>query len=290
MGDYWLFQGSHLIIYITGIMVSFSKIRYQKQPAILAIIVYSILTFILVTKIGYELGYLTIAAFLVGIFLGREDTGGSYRQPIIVAGISILLIAIPSIWYQIFGYSPFLRFISFICSISAELGLLIALYGWRDYSNMKPLVTQEVHASAIPAVASGVDAAGQVNPAEPGNGVFDKEDFLPFAVGVMVLGGLFIVPVVYGVILDIEYQQAILSSLISSGIFLYAHDQRGNFSFIRFMGGFLFVLFIIVRAAAEHRVENNVFLAGGIVGFILMYACGWASIAIARFFRRKFSS
>ena len=233
--------------------------------------------------------YLALTALLVSVFLGRKDTGGSYKEPAIVVGISILLTAIGIIMsHSLYGVSP-LHFVVLICEVSGMIGLLMALYGWRNDQYLKPLAGEEIKAEAISTVGPVDAAPGQANPVKPNTGMFEKEDFIPYIAGVMGLGGLLVVPMVWGHLTGMEYPEAILPSLLSCGVFVYAHDERGNFSFGKFFIGFLFVFLAIMRAAAKygHGGAKPMFMAGGLLGYILMLACGWAGIAVARFFRKS---
>jgi hypothetical protein len=295
----------YLIVFILGVMISVQKRRYQGQPASLAIIAYGVLIIVLIMRVLqgawifwardkgmpiqeyhtllYNLGcvriavhYLALTALFVGVFLGRKDTGGSYKEPAIVAGISILLTGTGIIMGRsLNGASP-LHIVVMVFQISAMIGLLIALYGWRNDQYLKPLTGQEVKASADSAV-------------KPNVGMFEKEDFIPFIAGVMVFAGLLVVPIVWGQLTGISYAQAIVPSLVSCCIFVYAHDERGNFSFGKFLIGFLFLFLAMMRATAKygHGGARPMFFAGGILGYVVMLACGWAGIAVARFLRKS---
>lgn len=308
-----------LIIDIIGMVISIKKRRYQKQPASLAIIAYGTLIILLLINLAQNIWiswaesqdmlysprsmssirslstiiavvhYIVLAALMVGVFIGRKDTGGSYKKPVIIVVTVILwqLITSPIFASVTFPYIFYLPFVFLICTISTKIALLVALYGWRNDAGLKPLAENQSQASVV-AIASDTATNDYANSVPSNKGVFEEKDYIPFAAGILVLGGIVIVPIVWAQIVDIYYPQALFPSLLSCAIFIYAHDKRGNFSLGKFLLGFLVVLFQIMRTTAEHGVsEQPMFLAGGIVGFLIMYACGWAGIMIARFFRRK---
>ncbi|MBZ0166245.1 MAG: hypothetical protein K8I00_05510, partial [Candidatus Omnitrophica bacterium] len=119
-------------------------------------------------------------------------------------------------------------------------------------------------------------------------GVYREQDHIPYIIGTMVFGGLGVVPLVYGMLSKISYQDSLVPALVSCGIFLFAHDKRGNISFFRLIAGIAFVMLTVMRASI-HRggSERPFFLAGGILGFVLMAGCGWLGIAIGRALRGK---
>ena len=232
--------------------------------------------------------YVALATLFACVFIGRKESGGSYREPAIVIGVSIALMATGIfINRSLTGASP-LHFVALACEITGVIGLLIALYGWRNDQYLKPLAGEEIKAEAISTVGPVDAATGQANPVKLNTGMFEKEDFIPFIAGVMGLGGLLVVPILWGHYTGIEYPEAIFPSLLSCGVFVYAHDERGNFSFGKFFIGFLFIFLAIMRAATNygHGGAKPMFMAGGLLGYAIMLACGWAGIAIVRFFRK----
>lgn len=119
-------------------------------------------------------------------------------------------------------------------------------------------------------------------------GVYREQDHIPYMIGTMVFGGLGAVPATYGMLSKISYQDSLLPALVSCGIFLFAHDNRGNISFFRLIAGIAVVMFTVMRASVHPGGgARPFFLAGGILGFILMAGCGWLGIAIGRALRGK---
>ncbi|MBP8005056.1 MAG: hypothetical protein KA044_08440 [Elusimicrobia bacterium] len=102
------------------------------------------------------------------------------------------------------------------------------------------------------------------------------------------MAGLVAIPVLWGHFTGIGYARAIIPSLVSCGIFIYAHDKRGNFSVVKLLVGYLFLFMTLVRAMAKVGPNGGkpFFVAGGFLGFVVMFACGWAGIAVGRLLRR----
>lgn len=117
-------------------------------------------------------------------------------------------------------------------------------------------------------------------------GMYRKPDFIPYIVGTLVFGGLGVVPVVYAQITGLSYQQSLVPALVSCVVFLFAHDERGNFSIWRLVAG-MAVLYLTAARAAAQGGGQPFFIAGGVLGFILMAASGWLGIAIGRAVRGK---
>ena len=119
--------------------------------------------------------------------------------------------------------------------------------------------------------------------------MFNEEDFIPYVCGVMILGGLLIVPVVWGHFMQMEYEKSLFPSLISCGIFAFSHDKRGNFLLGRFIILSIYTFFTIIRTMAKYGPGGGkpMFVAGGLLGYLVMLACGWAGIALTRFVRKK---
>jgi hypothetical protein len=117
--------------------------------------------------------------------------------------------------------------------------------------------------------------------------MFRKSDYIPFGLGIFIFGGLFLVPLFWSKFNHIDFEDAILPSIISCLVFFIAHDNRGNFSFGRFIMGFVFVYFTIMRTSMKYGSGSKMFLAGGFLGYLVMFACGWAGIMLGRLVRGK---
>ncbi|MCA9394695.1 MAG: hypothetical protein KC900_10855 [Candidatus Omnitrophica bacterium] len=117
-------------------------------------------------------------------------------------------------------------------------------------------------------------------------GMYRKADFIPYIAGTMIFGGLGAVPLIYAKLTGLGYQQALVPSLASCIVFLFAHDERGNFSFLRLIAGMALIYLTAARAAAKGNGQPF-FIAGGVLGFVLMAGCGWLGIVIGRAVRGK---
>lgn len=117
--------------------------------------------------------------------------------------------------------------------------------------------------------------------------MFRKSDYIPFGLGIFIFGGLFFVPLIWSKFNHIDFEDAILPSIVSCLVFFIAHDNRGNFSLGRFIMGFVFVYFTIMRTSMKYGSGSKMFLAGGFLGYLVMFACGWAGIMLGRLVRGK---
>lgn len=119
--------------------------------------------------------------------------------------------------------------------------------------------------------------------------MFRKSDYIPFSLGIFIFGGLFLVPLIWSKLNHIDFEDAIFPSIFSCLVFFIAHDNRGNFSFGRFIMGFIIVYFSIFRTFAKYGRGGgqNLFLAGGFLGYLVMFGCGWAGIMLGRLIRGK---
>lgn len=101
------------------------------------------------------------------------------------------------------------------------------------------------------------------------------------------MGGLACIPILWGHFTGMGYARAIIPSLVSCAIFLYAHDKRGNFSVVKLLVGYLIVFMSLMRVMGKLGPGGGkpFFVAGGFLGFVVMFACGWAGIAVGRLIR-----
>jgi hypothetical protein len=297
-----------LFVYLLGIWISLKRKPAHKQISTLALIAYGILMGIWGVRMiqlcwflwGRSQGvdvfntakalqlfnislsavhYLSLMFLFVGAFLWRSENTKKYQQPGVIAIISAVLILIGVIMSQrMLSSKEMYDFIPLLFLVG-DVGILIAFFGWREENLGEHVTFNE------PPVALKRTVTDEV---PQRTGMFEPEDFIPFIAGVIVFGGLGIIPLVWGHFSDISYAQSLLPSLISCGIFLYAHDKHGNFSLMRFIIGIVFLFMAMVRAAARSGSQTKpMFFAGGILGYVIMLACGWAGIYIARLIRRK---
>ncbi len=115
--------------------------------------------------------------------------------------------------------------------------------------------------------------------------MYRKQDYPFFIFGVALFAGLGLVPVIWGSLSGIAYKQALLPSIISCTIFLFAFNDEGKFSLLRFFGGMVFALLLVFKTSIAAGSSKPFFIAGGIFGFLIMFACGWVGIWIGRLFR-----
>lgn len=305
----------YIVILLAGFAIALDRKRSQPQLASWAIICYGVLIALWVMRmiqIGWVVSahqqgirlsdhqtllmglgyfrmivfYLVLAALAVGTFRWREDTGDSFKKP----GILVAVFVILTILGMVIGRSLPVASPLFIIVLVSELGSMIALmaafYGWRSGYVPDSFQKSAKDVSTVDKI-SGAPAPSPQPPVAVATGMFEEKDYVPFVLGVMLLAGLVCVPILWGQFTDLEFEKSIIPSLISCGIFVYAHDNRGNFSIMKFLIGMVFVFMIVIRALAQSTGNTKpMFFAGGIVGYIIMFACGWAGIAFARFLRR----
>jgi hypothetical protein len=284
----------YLVVYIVGLKMAIDRRDNHPQLAAWGIGVYSVMivvcvarilqsgwmifgdgdpdVFQMLSRIRMAVSYLSYAALVIGVFCWRREMGEPFTQPAICAGVSIVLIIL-SIQ---FGYNlmtlPFVGpVLVFIIGMGAEIFILMAFYGWRSGHYV-----------------ADTGPSGETGGVEITGGMFKEEDFIPYVAGIMVLGGLVCVPILWSNFMQIDYLRAIVSSLVSCGIFAYAHDKRGNFSVMKFLTALVSMVLIVMRTIAQNSPDGGqpMFMAGGLVGFAVMFGCGWAGIAIGRLFRR----
>lgn len=306
----------YLVVFLIGIKLAFDKRRTHPPLATLAVICYGILILLwgirmaevgwvmsivkqgmamtpdqrdLLTVSGYArmTVHILVLLFLAGgVFRWRKSMGDPWKIPAILVGAATILM----VFSMVFGNSGVIsqagRAVIFVCDLAVEILVLTALFGWRGEVYIAPI--NDATLKKPEAVAQPVPANVAVK-----SGMFDEKDYIPYAAGVMILGGLFLVPLIWGKLGGIDLAKAVIPSLISCAVFIYAHDNRGNFSFFKFMVGTFFVVLFTLRALSQPGAggpERPMFIAGGIVGYIIMFGCGWAGIAIGRLFRDKWNS
>lgn len=232
--------------------------------------------------------YLVYSALAVGALRWRQDGGGVSRSTAVPLGVSIFLMAADMALTHGGARPASVGPLIFILGLGSMITLLIAFYGGRGdgaFSTFAALFATP----APPTPANPGELAPGATPAAPPKGMFEERDYIPFVLGVLILGGLVLVPLLWGQINRLNYAWSIFPSLLSCGIFLYAHDRRGNFSVAKFLAGYLIVFMAILRAVARPGSGGGkpFFIAGGFLGFVVLFACGWAGIGVARLLRPK---
>lgn len=223
--------------------------------------------------------YLAYTALAVGALRWREKTGDRNPQPGVWLTVSVTLMVAKIILGQSLTVGNPWTGLVYLFSLGSLVSLLVAFCGWRGGGIPASLSEPAVDVPA-PAAPSGEGAA---------KGMFEERDYFPFVLGVSVLGGLVCIPVFWGLFSGMGYAQAIFPSLVSCGIFIYAHDKRGNFSVVKLLVGYaiVFMSLMCVMTQLGPNGGKPFFVAGGFLGFVVMFACGWAGIALGRLLRRK---
>lgn len=236
---------------------------------------------------------------LVCVFAWRNTPESTYRRPAILAGIAVVMELALFVFNQsIRGMllhgsrhesmetlMAFSSVVNFLLNLSSYIFVFTALFDGRGYpKTKKDRITAALGIPADKPAGTPVTVNGAA--AVPAQGIFEERDFIPFVIGIMLLGGLLVVPVLWGQFSHLEYKDALFPSLLSCGIFAFSHDKRGNFLW----GRFIMLLAVIVVTAMRSSLRYGgrpMFLAGGILGYVVMFGCGWIGIALARLVRGK---
>jgi hypothetical protein len=110
---------------------------------------------------------------------------------------------------------------------------------------------------------------------------FNSTDIYWFRSGVVLLAGLFLIPVIYGRMASVAFGWAIIPSLISCGVFLYSIDEQGQIQPGKMFFALGIVFLLALRASAPGS-GRPFFIAGGMLGFLLMYGCGYIGMVTGR--------
>jgi len=114
--------------------------------------------------------------------------------------------------------------------------------------------------------------------------MFKDTDYLPFMLGVFLIGGLVGIPIAYGLISGLGYFKSLPWSLVSCIVLLIGFRRSGSISWGRavpaFIGG------AMVVNAYNLITGKPAFVAGGFLGFLLSAGCGYIGIGIGRIFKK----
>lgn len=241
-----------------------------------------------------------VIALLVCVFGWRNREGATYVGPAIFAAIGVILPLMSPVLISVIvrtlgegdpvphsqGLMIAIACVSTVINFGSFILLYKAIFGWRGYPRDLP---GPAAASAKPAAppSDEKDAVPVPDVPEP-PGMFEERDFIPYICGVMLLGGIFVVPVIWGLLLDLSYEKSLFPSILSCGVFALSHSKKGHLLFGRFIFLNIYVFFTIMRSAAKYGSGGGkpMFLAGGMLGFIVMAGCGWAGIGVMRLIRR----
>jgi hypothetical protein len=115
-------------------------------------------------------------------------------------------------------------------------------------------------------------------------GMFKETDYMPFMLGVFIIGGLIGMPLTYGLGTGLGYFESLPWSLASCVVFLIAFRRNGTISWGRAVPA---IAAIIIGASVYNASTGKpAFAAGGFLGFLLVMVCGYVGIGIGRIFKR----
>lgn len=115
-------------------------------------------------------------------------------------------------------------------------------------------------------------------------GMFKETDYVPFMLGVFIIGGLIGMPLPYGLATGLGYFESLPWSLASCVVFLIAFRRNGTISWGRAAPAIAAI--IIGARVYSQNTGKPAFAAGGILGFLLVMVCGYVGIGIGRIFKR----
>ncbi len=248
------------------------------------------------------MNWILFLALVCAVLCWRQLSWAEEKKPLQFVGIAIILEAISMLapkfvfdaYMTAYTTASVARMMPLLSIVTASLGflayglLLKAMFAWRGYPADVKLIPS---IPAAPVTASM--PAKDVQPAPPAKGMFEEVDYIPYISGVMLIGGLIAVPIIWGSVSRTGYLESIIPSLVSCALFAFAHDKRGNFNLGRFFLMFLYVLFMMMKTSAQYGArggERPFFLAGGLLGYFVMFFCGWAGIKIGRLYHTQFNA
>jgi len=116
------------------------------------------------------------------------------------------------------------------------------------------------------------------------SGMFMETDYIPFMLGIFIIGGLIGMPLLYGLSTGLEYLQSLPWALASCVVFLIAFRRNGNISWGRAVPAIAALM--IGAMVYNERTGKPAFAVGGFLGFILVMVCGYIGIGIGRIFKK----
>ncbi len=115
-------------------------------------------------------------------------------------------------------------------------------------------------------------------------GMFKETDYVPFMLGVFLIGGLIGMPLTYGAGTGLGYFESLPWALASCVVFLIAFRRNGTISWGRAIPA---IVAIMVGANMYNQSTGKpAFAAGGFLGFLLVIVCGYIGLGIGRVFKR----
>ena len=110
--------------------------------------------------------------------------------------------------------------------------------------------------------------------------LFKESDYTPFMLGVFIVGGLLVIPLIWGLRVGLEYFAALTWSIASCVVFLIAFRRNGTISWVRAIPVIAAIL-IAARFYAQ-STGKPAFVAGGALGFLAIMICGYIGIGLGR--------
>ena len=115
--------------------------------------------------------------------------------------------------------------------------------------------------------------------------MFNKTDYVPFMLGIFLIGGLIGIPLTYGATTGLGYLESLPWALGSCVVFLITFRRNGTISWIRFIPAM--VIIIILAGIYNEKTGKSAFAAGGFYGFLLIMICGYLGIGVGRILKLK---
>lgn len=114
-------------------------------------------------------------------------------------------------------------------------------------------------------------------------GLFEKEDYALFMLSVFILGGLLVLPLVWGFMTGLnDYIALLIFSLMLCVSVLVVYRRDGTTSWIRIV--LAIIVGIIVSGVVAAASEKLAFVSGVIIGFFILILCGFVGIKIFKLF------
>ena len=115
-------------------------------------------------------------------------------------------------------------------------------------------------------------------------GMFKETDYVPFMLGVFLIGGLLGMPLTYGAGTGLGYFESLPWALGSCVVFLIAFRRNGTISWGRAIPAIAAI--VIAANVYNQSTGKPAFAAGGVSGFLLVMVCGYVGLGIGRIFKR----
>lgn len=120
--------------------------------------------------------------------------------------------------------------------------------------------------------------------------MFRRENYWPFIIGSLILGGLLVIPFLWPAATKLAFpsQPAMSGTVLYSAslgtciVFVCSFTRNLDFSFIRFALALGVMVFLVFRQAQAGGPGQVYYLPGGIIGFAAMAASGICGIMVAR--------